>query len=125
IAAGEVVGVAGLTGSGHDVLPYALCGFAAGPVGGSVRVPRREPGWVPAARAGRLRLPLVPADRVALGVIAEFSVRENFGLPLVRGFRGRLGAVNPRREATLINDWVRRIGIRAESPDTPITPLSG
>ena len=119
IAAGEVVGVAGLTGSGHDVLPYALCGFAAGPVGGSVRVPKRESGWVPAALAGRLRLPLVPADRVAHGVIAEFSVRENFGLPRAHGL------LDVRREAALINDWAERIGLRAESADAPITTLSG
>lgn len=119
IAEGEVVGVAGLPGSGHDVLPYALCGGHAGPVRGSVRVPRLTADWMDLARAGRLGLPLVPADRVALGVIAEFSVRENFGLPLVSGARRR------RREQALLGEWIDRVGIRAASPDAAITTLSG
>src|SRR4051794_39844981 len=64
---GEILGIAGLTGSGMQELAYALAGKAA--VDGRTRLPRRSPDWHEIADAGRLDIPLVPADRGREGVV--------------------------------------------------------
>jgi ABC-type sugar transport system ATPase subunit len=122
---GETLGLAGLRGSGHELLPYVITGAYAGDVRGSVRVLARSPEWVDVARAGRLGLPLVPADRTRVGIISEFSVEENMTLPLLDRLRGRHGAIDRRRVAALVDHWIDRIGISTAGRAAPITTLSG
>jgi ribose transport system ATP-binding protein len=125
LARGELLGVAGLAGSGHDVLPYVVCGAWPGDVQGRLRSPSRSPEWTDASRAGRLSIPLVPADRAAQGVIGEFSVAENLTLPLLDRLRTRVGALHGGREAALVDDWIGRVGIRTAGRGAPVTTLSG
>jgi ABC-type sugar transport system ATPase subunit len=122
---GEILGLAGLRGSGHEVLPYVITGAYTGDIQGSLRVPSRSADWVHAAHAARLGLPLVPADRTGVGVIGEFSVEENLTLPLLDRLRGRFGAIDNRRVAQLVDHWIERIGITTSDRAAPITTLSG
>ncbi|MEU0206326.1 sugar ABC transporter ATP-binding protein [Streptomyces canus] len=125
LARGERLGITGLVGSGHEVVPYAVCGAYGGPVRGQVRVPERSPRWVDAKDAGRLGIPLVPADRAGEGVIGDFSVGENLTLPLLDGLRARAGRLHRRRESSLAEEWIRRVGVRTAGRDARITTLSG
>src|SRR5207302_2121031 len=93
---GEVLGVAGLTGSGRDELLSLLFGARA-PRRGTVTVggdaiPAAQPSA--AITAG---MALVPADRNRAGSITTLSVRENLVLTDLRRHGTRLGAL--RREA--------------------------
>ncbi|MFF0095258.1 sugar ABC transporter ATP-binding protein [Streptomyces canus] len=125
LARGELLGVTGLAGSGHDVLPYVVTGAWSGDVQGQLRCPARSPEWSDASRAARLGIPLVPGDRAAQGVIAAFSVAENLTLPLLSRFRTGRRLLDGRHEARLVDDWVERVGIRTAGRDAPITTLSG
>ncbi|KUO09376.1 hypothetical protein AQJ58_25630 [Streptomyces sp. DSM 15324] len=125
LAEGERLGITGLVGSGHEIVPYAVCGAHAGPVSGRLRLPRRSSRWTEARDADALGLPLVPGDRAAEGVIGEFSVGENLTLPLLRRLRTRAGRLHRRRESVLTQDWIRRVGVRAAGPGARITTLSG
>src|SRR4051794_4690933 len=89
---GEILGIGGPAGSGMQELAYALAGKAPSAVTGRIRVPARAPDWLQIADAGRLDIPLVPADRGREGVVAEFSVAENLSLSVLGrlGRRGRL-----------------------------------
>lgn len=122
---GETLGLAGLRGSGHEVLPYVITGAFPGDARGSLRVPSRSAEWVEVAHAGRLGLPLVPADRTSVGVIGEFSVEENLTLPLLSRLRGRFGAVDARRVARVVDYWIQRLDISTSDRAAPITTLSG
>jgi ribose transport system ATP-binding protein len=123
--AGEVLGVAGLAGSGSEELPYAVAGAAGRAASGQLRLPGRGGGqWLDIARSGLTGLALVPADRAREGVIAEFGVAENLTLPILG--RLRMGFAHSRsREAALVRDWVERLQIRTAGPDAPISTLSG
>ena len=79
VHAGEVVGLAGLLGSGRTETAKAV--FGADPLDtGAVSVDgRRARRWSPAA-AIRAGLGMVPEDRKAEGVIADLSVRDNIVL---------------------------------------------
>ncbi|MEV3913315.1 sugar ABC transporter ATP-binding protein [Streptomyces canus] len=125
LARGERLGITGLVGSGHEVVPYAVCGAYGGPVRGQVRVPERSPRWVEAKDAGRLGIPLVPADRAGEGVIGDFSVGENLTLPLLSRLRARAGRLHRRRESSLAEEWIGRVGVRTAGRGARITTLSG
>lgn len=125
LARGERLGITGLVGSGHEIVPYAVCGAHAGPVSGRLRLPEHSERWTEARDADGLRLPLVPADRAGEGVIGDFSVGENLTLPLLDRLRGRSGRLRRRRESALAEDWIRRVGVRTAGRGARITTLSG
>ncbi|MFF4799098.1 sugar ABC transporter ATP-binding protein [Streptomyces sp. NPDC001351] len=125
LARGERLGITGLVGSGHEIVPYVVCGAHTGPVSGRLRLPERSERWTPARDADALGLPLVPADRAVEGVIGDFSVGENLTLPLLHRLRARVGRLHRRRESALTEDWIRRVGVRTAGPGARITTLSG
>ena len=121
LAEGEVLGVAGLPGSGRNELPYALVGALPGATG-RISVDGSE--WQPVRKSASFDIPLVPADRAGEAAISEFSVKENLTLSVLRRFR-RFGLLRRRPERQLAGEWAETIEIKAASPDDLITTLSG
>ncbi|WAU82058.1 sugar ABC transporter ATP-binding protein [Streptomyces sp. Qhu-G9] len=128
LARGERLGITGLVGSGHEIMPYAVCGAHAGRVSGRLRLPEHSGRWTDARDADTLGLPLVPADRAGEGVIGDFSVGENLTLPLLSRLRTHYGRLRRRRESALAEDWIQRVGVRTAGrhpAGVRITTLSG
>lgn len=119
---GEVVGIAGLTGSGREELLPLIFGVA--PRSGDVRVDGRS---VPARprRAMRAGLALVPADRRGEGAILEMAVRENFALTDLSRFATRFGYLSRGRELREVTEWIRRLDVRPPLPEALFGALSG
>ncbi|RVX39853.1 ribose transport system ATP-binding protein [Nonomuraea polychroma] len=120
---GEVVGLAGLLGSGRSETARAV--FGADPLdAGSVEVAghaRRR--WNPAI-AIRSGVCMVPEDRKAEGVVPGLSVRDNITLAaLPRLTRG--GLVSRRARDRIVDAFIRRLGIKVSSPDQKVGELSG
>ena len=118
---GEVLGVAGLPGSGRDQLPYALAGVLPGATG-EVQLTGQD--WVPVRKSATFDIPIVPADRGREAVIKEFSVAENLTLSVVKSFR-RFGLLRKRPERELVGEWIDAISVRTSGQDALITTLSG
>jgi ribose transport system ATP-binding protein len=123
VHAGEVVGLAGLLGSGRTETARAI--FGADPVDrGAVSVGgRRARRWTPAAAIGA-GVGLVPEDRKADGLIGELSVRDNIVLAALPRLT-RAGFVSDRRCDDLVDAFIRRLRIKATSPHQPVGQLSG
>jgi ribose transport system ATP-binding protein len=124
VHAGEVVGLAGLLGSGRTELLEAIFG-ADRSATGVVRVAgRRLSGHSP--RAGvRAGLALVPEDRARQGFLREWSVARNISLPYLPGLsRGRF-LPDRRREEDLADRAVADLAIVTGSTETPVGSLSG
>jgi ribose transport system ATP-binding protein len=122
VHAGEIVGVAGITGSGREELCSLI--FGAKPREGSVSIRGRE---LPASRphvASRLGMALVPANRLRDGVVLGLNVRENLNLTTVRSLvrRARIPMRDDRRQAAAIS---RKMSVKAPSLEAPIEALSG
>ena len=120
---GEVVGLAGLLGSGRSELARVLFG-ADRPDAGEVQLDGhpaqlRSPG--DAIRAG---LGFCSEDRKAEGIIPELSVRENLTLALLPRL-ARAGVVDTQRQAAVVERFIRELGIRTSGPEQPIRELSG
>ncbi|MET8523093.1 sugar ABC transporter ATP-binding protein [Nocardioides sp. NPDC004968] len=94
---GEIVGVAGVLGSGREAVPSLLFGAVpshAGSftVGGAVVLAPTP------ATSIRRKVAFVPGDRARHGSTAQMSARENLTLPQMRTVRGTGGAISNRRE---------------------------
>jgi ABC-type sugar transport system ATPase subunit len=120
---GEVLGIAGLPGSGSEQLPYALAGALGGEASGAIRLGGRED-WIELGSKRRLDMPLVPADRAREAVVAEMGVGENLTLPLLDRLR-RGVVLSKSREDALLADWFDKLQIRAAGAEAPISTLSG
>jgi ribose transport system ATP-binding protein len=120
---GEIVGVAGLLGSGAKAIARALYGLEA-PSAGRILVNGRPlPLGSPRAAAAH-RIGLVPEDRRRHGVALDMSVRENATLPTLKSF-SRHGFLNLRAERRRITDLIVRLNIHAPGSETPVRALSG
>ncbi len=117
---GEVVGLAGLVGSGRSELLETIAGIRP-PGGGEVHVAGRRlrPGSPAAAlRAG---VALVPEDRWAQGLVHHDSIVSNLSLSSHRA----LGRTRRRRDRRRADDAVARYRLRCSSIDAPVASLSG
>jgi ABC-type sugar transport system ATPase subunit len=120
---GEVLGVAGLPGSGAEQVPYALAGALGAEASGQVTLAGSAE-TVSLGGKGLLGIPLVPADRARQAVVAEMGVGDNLTLPILDRLSAR-GKLNKSREAQVVAEWFDALEIRAAGPDAPISTLSG
>jgi ribose transport system ATP-binding protein len=120
---GEIVGLAGLMGSGRTELARALFGIDPIQSGAIVVRGRRLSirGPEDAIAAG---FALIPEDRRAQGLVLDHTVRENLLLPaLDRLSRG--GFVDDGTGTRLAESLVKKLTIRLRSVSQPVRLLSG
>jgi len=123
VAAGEVVGLVGLLGSGRTETARAI--FGADPAdSGKIRWKGRNVALSSIRRAIRLGIAMTPEDRKAHGIIPNLSVRENIALVL-QARRGLRRALSTEGAYALAEEFVRVLGIKTHSVDTPVSNLSG
>jgi monosaccharide-transporting ATPase len=120
---GEVVGLAGLLGSGRTETAKAI--FGAQPLeSGTVEVDGKDVNPDSPGAAIRSGLAFLPEDRKAEGIIPDLSVRENIiAAALPRLSRG--GFVSNKEQDELVERFMTRLDIKASSPDQPVGELSG
>ncbi|MBU1359677.1 MAG: ATP-binding cassette domain-containing protein, partial [Gammaproteobacteria bacterium] len=123
VRAGEVVGLAGLLGAGRTELARLLFGLES-PDRGVLRIHGRAMRFASPADAVAAGLALCPEERKTDGILAELSVRENIALAL----QARLGLrrfLSQDEQVELAERFVRALGIRCDSIETPMGLLSG
>lgn len=123
IRAGEVLGLAGLLGSGRTEFTRLLFGLDRSDSGqlrlAGELVELRHP-----ADAVARGVALCPEERKTEGIIAGLSVRENIMLALQA--RGGWWRVLPRsRQQVLAREFVTLLGIKVQDVETPAAKLSG
>ncbi|MFJ3783064.1 ATP-binding cassette domain-containing protein [Streptomyces sp. NPDC090093] len=120
---GEVLGLGGLLGSGRSETAKALAG--ALPLdGGEVRVGGTPLGRLSSARAIRAGISLLPEDRKAEGIVPGLSVRENIVLAALPRL-SRAGVVSRARQDRVVEIFMKRLRIKASSPEQKVGELSG
>lgn len=123
IAKGEIVGLAGLPGSGREELPYALAGALPGATG-KLRVAGSNPSWCSLRHAKKRNIAFVPADRGTEGVVTEMSIGENLSLSVL-GEMGGFGLVSRANERQAIDRWMTELTVTKTAPSARIDTLSG
>lgn len=122
---GEILGIAGLVGSGRTELVRLIAG-ADRPSAGSVEISGRgvPPGSPRAAmRAG---IVLLPEDRRHQGLVMSMSVRENITLSSLRHHRvGALPIIRQASERQAAVSLIDRLSVRTPGPEQEVRLLSG
>ncbi len=125
IGAGEILGVAGLIGSGAEDLPYLL--FGARPDGyGALRLGAEtiDIAGLSPARSVRERIALVPADRAVLGLSQSLTLWENIVM-LVEDEHYRGGVFHRGELVTLAREAIDRFLIRPPRARNTMSTFSG
>jgi simple sugar transport system ATP-binding protein len=123
VAAGEIVGVAGVAGNGQTELIEAVVGVR--PIErGRVVVHGRDVTQASPAERLRAGLVLVPQDRLRDGIVPALRLWENLVLGLHRDVFAPW-RLRPQVGRQLARDAIREFAIRAPHPDVPVSYLSG
>jgi ABC-type sugar transport system ATPase subunit len=126
VHAGEILGLAGLVGSGRTELVRAI--FGASPKrSGEVLVRGRSVSISSPRDAVASGLVLLPEDRRREGNVLDFSVQRNVTLVTLDRYRylSWIGVPSPRREQREARRWMGEMGVDVASPATPVRSLSG
>jgi ABC-type sugar transport system ATPase subunit len=121
--AGEVVGLAGLVGSGRTNVLAILFGITR-PSSGAVLMDGKPVAFRHPSDAIRRGIAMVTEDRKRSGYVADFPIWKNITLPSVRRF-SRAGVLSLRAERAFAAAAAKRFDVRAHSIGTPIRSLSG
>ncbi|WP_210529991.1 sugar ABC transporter ATP-binding protein [Rubellimicrobium arenae] len=120
---GEVLGLAGVIGSGREALIRVLFGFERPDAGGMEVEGQAYAPRSPADAVAR-GLGFVPSERRTEGLVMTLSLGANITLARIREAMTPWG-LSRSKEQALARDWISRLGIRTPSADTPCRNLSG
>ncbi len=125
VRAGEILGVAGVSGNGQRELAQAINGLR--PITkGSVRVGEKDITGASPAEVIAQGLSYVPEERMEDGMIKEFTVAENLILREVnkKPF-SRSGFLNFRAISRKSDELIKQFNVKTPSQETPVKNLSG
>ncbi len=122
---GEILGLTGLLGMGHDLVPHLLFGSIPA-TGGTIEIGdfAHEAARMTPRRAIAAGLALLPANRLREGGVGMASVAENVTLAILDRFRIG-GVLRHRREEQTVKRLMADFGIEPAAPRLPLGTLSG
>lgn len=121
--AGEVLGIAGVIGSGRETLARCLAGYER-PDSGTITLGADAAAGQGVHAAVAQGVGLVPSERKVEGLVTPFSVAENMTLASMPRFTKNGMIDKPAERATAI-DWVKKLDIKTPSIKTLAASLSG
>ena len=123
IRGGEIVGIAGLMGSGRSSLARSIFGMQP-IVGGEIRVEEKPVNIGSPSEALKAGIVMIPEDRLTQGLVLQHSVANNMTLPVINRM-ARYGFVQEAAERDLVRKYTKQLRIKAASPEKPVRTLSG
>ncbi|GAB2980637.1 sugar ABC transporter ATP-binding protein [Streptomyces pseudoechinosporeus] len=120
---GEVVGLAGSSGSGKIELAESFTGLHA-PTGGAARIDGRPLPFGDVSAALRAGVGCVPRDRHDQGLVFGMTIGDNATMSVLDRL-GRYGFVGTERRRGVATELIERLDIHTEGPDQPVSDLSG
>ncbi len=125
VSAGEIVGIAGVSGNGQRELAEAIAGLRAA-LSGSIRLDDTELAGASPADARSAGLAYVPEERMRDGVVPAFTVAQNLLLVENRSRSfSRFGFLRTRAIRRHCEQLISAFDVRTPSLDTPARNLSG
>ena len=123
VRSGEIVGIAGLLGSGRTELLRAIFG-ADGCEGGTIEVDGKLVKCGDPRRAVQAGLGLLTEDRKRLGLLLELTIRENASIADLDEI-SRFTLVDRKEERGIVDRYLGSLRLRAASWEQPVSSLSG
>ena len=121
---GEILGIAGLMGSGRTELVTSLFGEMGKQIGGQITLNGRDLDIRSARDAMNNSIGLVPEDRKTLGLILEQSILKNISLPSMDRFSSFM-RIDKNKELEESRRFAKSLRIKAPNLLVPVEKLSG
>ncbi|MFO1067485.1 MAG: sugar ABC transporter ATP-binding protein [Geminicoccaceae bacterium] len=123
VRAGEIVGLAGLVGSGRSELAQTIFGITPA-TSGEIRLGGKPVRIDSPGTAKKLGVAYVPEDRGIQGLVRPMRIRENVSMAVL-GDLARRWFIDRTAEMALATDAIRRFSIRAPGTEQVVGKLSG
>lgn len=120
---GEIVGLAGLLGSGRTEMARLIFGVVKADQG-EIKIKGREVNVNAPENAIAAGMGFSPEDRKNEGIVADLSVRENIILAL-QGRYGALRYIPLKKQNEIVENLINTLGIKTPSADQEVKKLSG
>ena len=121
---GEILGVAGLMGSGRTELAKTIYGFYK-MTSGSILIGGKEVKINSPEEGLKNKIAYVPEDRKKEGLILGLSVKENMSISSLEKFESNLKSLNKNDEKDLVDSYISRFKIKTPGMAQIIKNLSG
>ena len=128
--AGEILGIAGIAGSGQRELLESIAGLQKSAVGGihyndpKTGTVKELRGMTPMQiRELGVRLSFVPEDRLGMGLVGNMDIIDNMMLRSYR--RGKTVFVDRKKPKNLAEEIIKSLEVVTPGPSTPVRRLSG
>lgn len=123
VRAGEIVGFAGLVGSGRSEVAKAIFGLDSR-AEGSLEVEGQTVPLGSTRKALGAGIGLVPEDRKRQGAVLGMSCGANISMAILERLR-RFGMLDRKTENRIATDYFQKLRVKAASLDAPVQSLSG
>lgn len=120
---GEIVGIAGLIGSGRTEFLESIFGVSPA-LAGTISVNGSPVSIQSPEKACSVGLTLVPESRKEQGIIAASSIRENTVLSVLKTLSGTI-VRNQKKETSLTTTFIEKLKVRCTGPEQRVGDLSG
>ena len=124
IRRGEIVGLTGRLGSGRTELALSLFGMSP-PASGTVSLEGKPVVFSSNRDAIRAGVAYVSEDRLQLGLVQPQSVADNTVMAVLDSLLGPARLISKVRRDSLVDTWIRDLGVKIGHPDHAVSTLSG
>ncbi len=125
VCAGEVVGIAGVSGNGQRELLYALSGEDCRASAGSIRMGDTDMAALHPGARRKLGLHFVPEERLGRGAVPTLGLAHNLLLTRNEALSGSIRWIHLGRLRAQAADIIARFNVKAGGPDSAARSLSG
>ncbi|WP_027624315.1 xylose ABC transporter ATP-binding protein [Clostridium lundense] len=122
---GEILGIAGLIGSGRTELVSCIYGSYPGKYEGEAYLKGQKLNIKGPSDALKHGIAMVPEDRKRHGIIADMSVRNNITIANILNYKGKFNCINKDEEILDVKKYIEEIKIKTSSMDLNVGSLSG
>ncbi|CNI17272.1 xylose transporter ATP-binding subunit [Yersinia massiliensis] len=122
---GEILGVAGLVGSGRTETVQCLFGVYPGRWQGDIFIDGKAVTVSNCQQAMKLGIAMVPEDRKKDGIVPVMGVGANITLAALADFTGTLSVLDDAKEQSTIVQSLARLKVKTSSSELAIARLSG
>ena len=120
---GEVLGFAGLMGSGRTDVMHAIFGSVK-MESGTIELDGKQLKVKSPIHAKELGIGFITEDRKNEGLVLPFSVKENMMLPSLEQHK-KAGLLDDKKMATLADEYIGKLNIKTDDQNKPVGKLSG
>ncbi|MBW9115599.1 sugar ABC transporter ATP-binding protein [Rhizobium cauense] len=120
---GETLGITGLLGAGRTELALTIFGMHR-PQAGEISIEGKRVSFGSNRDAIRAGVAYLSEDRLSLGLNQPQSIADNLVMASLDKLLSR-GMISPARKASVVDHWIKALGVKIGTPDDPIRTLSG